>query len=200
MDSFGVVRVYRVGMDVCLDPYTPGTKLVVLNCPVVGTDYLKERAPVIRTWSKVTEDGENIVLFSAPDSEDPLPYYLHSDIFNHFPELHLLDSGSGPITLAFGTIVEQAMIRDHSLIFFTNFTIDSEPDDLLGALGIWNCTISNSSGSDTALTTLSLCGKNAVLTCTFCLIGLMKCVQHYLSATLTCLYRLDCSTDMNCIT
>ena len=170
---FGTIRVYRVGVDVCLDPYTPsGFQQVVLNCPVVGTDYLKERAPVIRTWSKVTEDGENIILFSAPDSENPRPYYSDSDFFNHFPELHL-DSGSGPITLAFGITVEEAMIRDHSLIFFANFTIDFEPDDLLGVLGIWSCTISNSSGSDTALTTLSLCSKNAVLTCTFSLIGVM---------------------------
>ena len=166
----GTLRVYRVGVDVCLDPDTPlGFQQVVLNCPVVGTDYLKERAPVIRTWSKVTEDGENIVLFSAPDSENPFPFYFHSDIFNHFPELQIFESRSGPITLGFGFTMEERMIRDHSLVIYVNFTIDFEPDDFLGALGIWNCTISNSNGSDTALTTLSLCSKNAVLTCTFCL-------------------------------
>lgn len=148
-----------MGVDICLDPYAPlGFQQVVLNCPVVGTDYLKERAPVIRTWSKVTEDGENIVLFSAPDSENPLPNYFNFNFLQRFPD-SVIGLGSGPILLGFGITIEESMIRDHSLIFFANFTNDFEPEDMLAALGTWICTVSNSSGSDTALTTLSICGK-----------------------------------------
>ena len=159
----GVLRIFRIGGEICFDPYLHfGHQQVILNCPVIGTDYITETAPVIRTWSKVTEEGTEHVLFSAPDAENPVPNFLDINSISYFEDLLL---GEGSVSLAFGIINEKYMIKPHSLIFSVNLT-DLDPDDT--AFSTWKCTVSNSGGSDSALTTLSICSKNSVLIVYFC--------------------------------
>ena len=158
-----ILQVSRVGGEICFDPYLhSGHQQVILNCPVIGTDYITETAPVIRTWSKVTEDGMEHMLFSAPDAENPIPNFLDINLFSYFNDIL---SGDGSVSLGFGVNVEEYMIKPHSLIFYANVA-ELDPDDI--AFGTWKCTVSNSSGSDSVLTTLSICSKNSVLIVYFC--------------------------------
>ena len=159
----GILRVFRVGGDICFDPYLHfGFQQVILNCPVIGTDYITETAPVIRTWSKITEEGTEHAIFSAPDAENPVPNFLDINLIANFEDLLL---GEGSVSLAFGVSIEKYMIKPQSLIFSVNLT-ELDPD--ADAFGTWKCTVSNSSGSDSALTTLSICSKNSLIIVYFC--------------------------------
>ena len=160
----GIIKISRVGGDICFDPYLRfGFQQVILNCPVIGTDYITETAPVNRTWSKFTEEGTEHVLFSVPDAENPIPNFLDINSIDYFND-NLF--GGGSVNLGFGVNIEKYMIKPQTLIFSATNVAELDPDDAV--FGTWKCTVSNSSGSDSALTTLSICSKNFQLIVYFC--------------------------------
>ena len=149
----GSFRVHRVGVDICLDP-NETYALLILNCPVEGYNYITERAPVVRTWSKVSDDcEENTVLYCAPDSSNPaMPADIRPEFLAEYPEL------IGVVGFGLDPGVDQEVnigIREHSLLFIPSL---SDIDLARRSLGTWNCTISNRNGSASALTTVSICG------------------------------------------
>ena len=138
-------RVHIVGVDICYDLIEP-VDYLYLQCPLVGV------APgtsnnVTRTWSKVTEGGENHILFSVIDSVRP-QIEDGQEFYDRFPEVVQ--------SLIYGFHFNSPDIYPHDLVFYANPMTDEEFSSLLRAFGTWNCTVSNASGSDTVLTTISL--------------------------------------------
>lgn len=143
-------RIHRVGVDICWDRNETHAGLV-LNCPVMGYDYLTERAPVVRTWSKVTDNcREDTDLYCASDSSNPRKDYDSApEFWSKFPGLLRV--------VGFGLDYDFLMIREHSLVF--TLTSDVSIDLARRSLGTWKCTLSNRNGSTSVLTTISICGE-----------------------------------------
>lgn len=143
-------RVHRVGVDICWNR-NETYRFLVLNCPVVGYDYITERAPVLRTWSKVTDDcREDTALYCASDSSNPTKRQdSRREFWTKFPDLLTV--------VGFGSEYDFLMIREHSLLFTLYASVST--DLVRRSLGTWKCTISNRNGSTSVLTTISICGE-----------------------------------------
>ena len=76
-------RVHIVGIDICYDLIQP-VDFLFLQCPLVGVPPSTSNT-VTRTWSKVTDEGENIILFSVIDSVRP-QYEDGQEFYDRFPQ------------------------------------------------------------------------------------------------------------------
>ena len=146
--TFDVVVSYNVGRGICFDINDPANFLI-LQCPLVGIPPGSSDT-ITRTWSKITDDGENIVLFSVLDSVQP-QVDNNADAVNfytHFPR--------STDFISFGFEIAFPPITYHDLIFYTASLPGRDIEGLSEVFGTWNCTVSNSIESDSALTTISL--------------------------------------------
>ena len=130
-------RVHIVGIDICYDLIQP-VDFLFLQCPLVGVPPSTSNT-VTRTWSKVTDEGENIILFSVIDSVRP-QYEDGQEFYDRFPQ------ASQFLTYGFELIFPD--IYPHDLLFYGNPVTESELNGLSEVFGTWNCTVSNRSGSD----------------------------------------------------
>lgn len=117
--------------------------LMALNCPVIGG----YNETFTRTWSKVTDDGENVILFSALNTETP-GYENARDFYERFP-------GSERF-VRFGIELSSVNLTSHSLLFNASLVGNREVLGLSQVFGTWNCTVSNRNGRDSVLTTILL--------------------------------------------
>lgn len=137
--------LYTVRRDICFDINDPA-QFLFLQCPLVGVPPSSSNT-ITRTWSKITDDGENVVLFSLLDS-DPPSRRDALDFYARFP-------GSSTL-LSFGFELFIPPTTHHDLVFFTNPPEERDIEGLSRVFGTWNCTVSNSFGSDSVLTTILL--------------------------------------------
>ena len=134
-----------MGRDICYDLIQP-VDFLLLQCPLVGVRPDTSNN-VTRTWSKITDNGENVVLFSLVDSVQPL-LSDGQEFYDRFP------GASQFVTYGFSMLFPD--IFPHDLLFYAKPETQSQIDGLAEVFGTWNCTVYNSSGSDSVLTTIVL--------------------------------------------
>ena len=154
----GYVEQYNIGSNICVDvdqsdPSNRPVQIARLKCADKGRN--KEEnipsvlpLPVFVTWKHISLDGCTSAFFATADEIDDITYTPPDEFIEAFPGLAASVSPSRVSTDSTLT----ASYLDFSTAGITRNTSDSNYLNLKMAFGWWECTLSNSLGSQTETT------------------------------------------------